>query len=111
MTLPPPSLAQRALFRLEATGFDLGAGLIRALPADRASAIGGTVWRRIAPLNKRHARAEEHLRQAFPTMENIERNALLDAMWDNLGRTSAEAFHLPRLVAERDRFTIRPSFL
>lgn len=110
VTLPPPSLAQRALFRLEALGFDLAASAIRAPDPDRASAWGGALWRRLAPLNRRHARAEAHLRAAFPEKDEAEIAGLLDAMWDNLGRTSAEAFHLPRLLAEADRFTLAPGF-
>lgn len=110
MTLPPPTLAQRAQFRLEALAFDLGAAGIHALGPDRASALGSSLWRRIAPLNKRHARAEAHLRAAFPTLDDRAIASLLVEMWDNLGRTSAEAFHLPQLIAEQDRFTIRPGF-
>ena len=110
MTLPPPRLAQRLQFRLEAGAFDLGAATIRALGPDRASALGGSLWRRIAPLNKRHARAEGHLRAAFPEKSDGEIANLLAQMWDNLGRTSAEAFHLRALIAAQDRFTIRPGF-
>lgn len=110
VTLPPPTLAQRAQFRLEAAGFDLVAAGIRALGPDRASALGGALWRKLAPSNKRHARAEAHLRAAFPEKEPAEIAELLDAMWDNLGRTSAEAFHLGKLIAEQDRFTIHPRF-
>jgi KDO2-lipid IV(A) lauroyltransferase len=110
LTLPPPTLAQRAQFRLEAAAFDLGAATIRALGPDRASALGGSLWRRIAPLNKRHARAEGHLRAAFPQKAENEITSLLVEMWDNLGRTSAEAFHLQALIAAQDRFTIRPGF-
>ncbi len=110
LTLPPPTLVQRAQFRLETLAFDLGAGGIRALGPDRASALGGSLWRRVAPLNKRHARAEAHLRGAFPEKTDTEIESLLTEMWDNLGRTSAEAFHLPKLIAEQDRFTITPAF-
>jgi len=110
LTLPPPRLAQRLQFRLEAGAFDLGAATIRALGPDRASALGGSLWRRIAPLNKRHARAEGHLRAAFPEKSDGEIANLLAQMWDNLGRTSAEAFHLRALIAAQDRFTIRPGF-
>ncbi|MCA3607734.1 MAG: lauroyl acyltransferase [Methylobacterium sp.] len=110
MTLPPHTLAQRAQFRLEAAAFDLGAAGIRALGPDRASALGGSLWRKIAPLNKRHARAEGHLRAAFPEKSDGEIANLLAQMWENLGRTSAEAFHLQALIGAQDRFTIRPGF-
>lgn len=105
------SLAQNAQFRLEAAGFDLAVGALRTMSPDRASELGGRLWRRFAPLNKRHTRARAHLQQAFPEKSETEIDALLDSVWDNLGRTSAEAFHLPRMLAERDRFEIRPGFI
>jgi KDO2-lipid IV(A) lauroyltransferase len=107
---PPFSLAERAQFRLEAAGFDLGAGLIHALGPDRAGAIGSACWRRLAPLNKRHKRAEGHVRAALPDMSDHEVARILDEMWGNLGRTSVEAFHLEQLIREQDRFTIDPGF-
>lgn len=110
MPPPPFSLFERAQFRLEATGFDLGAGLIRALGPDRAGAIGSACWRRLAPLNKRHKRAEAHLRAAMPELADEEVARILDEMWGNLGRTSVEAFHLEQLIREEERFTIAPEF-
>lgn len=101
---------QSAQFQLETAGFDLGAGLIRALGPDRAGAFSSALWRRLAPLNRRHARAAAHLRAALPALDETAIARLLDEMWDNLGRTSAEAFHLPALIAEQDRFQIGPDF-
>jgi KDO2-lipid IV(A) lauroyltransferase len=104
------TLASRLQFGLEAAGFDLGAGLIRALGPDRASAVSSALWRRIAPLNRRHKRAAGHVRAAMPDLSEPEITRLLDGMWDNLGRTSAEAFHLQALIADEDRFRLGPDF-
>ncbi|MGL5446165.1 MAG: lysophospholipid acyltransferase family protein [Rhabdaerophilum sp.] len=108
MPPPPFTLFERAQFRLEAAGFDLGSGLIGALGPDRAGAIGAACWRKLAPLNKRHKRAEAHLRAAMPELGDGEITHILDEMWANLGRTSVEAFHLERLIREQERFTIAP---
>jgi KDO2-lipid IV(A) lauroyltransferase len=110
--VPPPPFTrlERAQFWLEATGFDLGARLIHALGPDRAGAIGSACWRRLAPLNKRHKRAEGHIRAAMPELGEAEIARLLDEMWGNLGRTSVEAFHIGQLIQEQDRFTIASGF-
>ncbi|CAN1562897.1 HtrB Lauroyl/myristoyl acyltransferase [Rhabdaerophilaceae bacterium] len=42
----------------------------------------------------------------MPDLPEATVDSLLTGMWDNLGRTSAEAFHLTRLVSEQDRFEI-----
>lgn len=93
-------------FRAEALGFEMLAGLARLLGPDRASAVSGAMWRRIAPLNKRHARAEAQMRQAFPDWDAATVAHHLEAMWDNLGRTMGESFHIGTLVKDRARFEI-----
>ncbi|WP_166443630.1 lysophospholipid acyltransferase family protein [Rhabdaerophilum calidifontis] len=104
--MPAPALLSALQVRAEAAGFAAAAGLIRALGPDRAGALSGLLWRRLAPLNKRHARARAHLRASLPDLPDDAVAACLAGMWDNLGRTSAEAFHLGRLVAEQERFVI-----
>ena len=106
MPAPATPWFKDAQYRLEAAGFDALGGLINALGPDRAGDISAAVWRRLAPLNKRHARAAGHLRASMPELGEAEIAAILIEMWDNLGRTSAESFLLSRLLAERDRFTI-----
>jgi KDO2-lipid IV(A) lauroyltransferase len=103
----PPSLAQR----LEHAGFRAMRALALALGPDRASALSGRLWRFLAPLNHRHARADRHLAMAMPELDARARRAILDAMWDNLGRTTVETFHTDRLIADRSRFEMDPSFL
>lgn len=77
----------------------LGA-IIRALPLETASRWSGAGWRRIAPLLSRHRRALDHIAIAFPekSFDDHERIAL--GMWDNLGRTFAESFHLDHIARE-----------
>lgn len=103
---PPPSLLRRARFHVEALGFEALVALVRGLGPDRASTVSGALWRRFAPLNRRHARAESQMRAALPECSDAQIAANLDEMWGNLGRTSAEAFHIGALIADRDRFTI-----
>ena len=84
-------------WRLEAAGFDLFTALIRAIPIDLASALGGALFRTFGPLSSAHKTAERSLRLAFPDMGESERARLLTAQWDNFGRYIAEFPILDRL--------------
>jgi KDO2-lipid IV(A) lauroyltransferase len=80
--------------------------LLIALGVDRASALMGRCWRIFAPFNPRHARAGRHIAAALPELDAKARRRLLGDMWENLGRTAAEAILLPRLLAEPDRISV-----
>ena len=105
-----PSFADRLLYPLEAAGFAAIAGLTRALPVDQASALSGAAWRRFAPLNRRHARAAEQLALSLPELDATAREAILEGMWDNLGRTTAESFHIEEILADPDRIETDDAF-
>lgn len=79
------------------------AGALGLLGIDGASATMGWLWRRLAPLNSRHARADSHLAAAFPEWSEEQRREVLGDMWENLGRTAAETILLPKLLAEPGR--------
>jgi Kdo2-lipid IVA lauroyltransferase/acyltransferase len=91
-------------YRLERLLFSVAGQLSRALGLERASALSGAVWRIVGPRTKRHGRALNHLAQAMPETTPARREAIVRAMWENLGRTFAEAFFLPELAAS-DRVT------
>jgi KDO2-lipid IV(A) lauroyltransferase len=92
-------------FRLEYAGFRVVQAIARAYPLEAASRHSGALWRLIAPRLYRHKRALKNLALAFPEMSPEEREKLADDMWENLGRTFGESFHLRRIVAEaRIRF-------
>lgn len=101
--LPAPTLRKRLQYRLEAVGMRLAGRLFRSLGVDRASAVSGRLWRWIAPLTSRHARALTHVAIAMPEMPAADRLAVVHAMWDNLGRVFAEGFHLEAFAQEPDR--------
>jgi KDO2-lipid IV(A) lauroyltransferase len=68
--------------------------LVRALGPDRASNLGGTGARLIAPLTPANRIARENIAAAFPEKSEAERRAILRESWDNLGRTACEYVHL-----------------
>lgn len=98
----PPTRDPTVRDRLEVAavrGIVAGLG---ALGPERASALMGRIWRRLAPLNRRHARADRHLADAMPELSGDRRREILGDMWDNLGRTAAEAFLLPQIITMPD---------
>ena len=73
--------------------------LFGALPVETASSLSGWLWRHGAPLLRRHRRALAHLARAFPEKTEAERNTIASDMWENLGRTFGESFHLEEIAS------------
>jgi KDO2-lipid IV(A) lauroyltransferase len=71
--------------------------LVRLLPMDWASGLGGWLGRTIGPRLGISRRAEGNLRRAFPEKADAEIAVILCGMWENLGRTGFEYPHLQRL--------------
>ena len=89
---------KRLRHRVEYVAFLAVVALIRALPVETASRWSGTGWRLIAPHLHRHKRALTNLSLAFPDKSPAEIEAIAAGMWDSLGRTFAEFFHLDEIV-------------
>ena len=92
------------MYGFEHAMFQTAGALFRRLGLERASGFSGAIWRRLAPLSKRHGRALGHLAVSLPEKTAAEREAIVRAMWENLGRNFAEAFFL-REIASSDRVT------
>lgn len=92
--LPP---APTFRHRLEAWGAAAFMALMRALPLDAASALGGFLGRGIGPRLGITKRAARNFRRAFPEKSDAEVAQAMRAMWDNLGRTAAELPNLHRI--------------
>jgi KDO2-lipid IV(A) lauroyltransferase len=80
------ALARDLIWRLEAAGYDLFSFLIRRLPAEQASSLGGWLGRRLGPLTGAHRTALQNLRLAFPEMAETERERIAADQWENFGR-------------------------
>jgi KDO2-lipid IV(A) lauroyltransferase len=101
---------RRLRHRFEYIVFLTVVAAIRALPLELASRWSGACWRFVAPRMRRHRRALDHLSSAFPEKSAAEIQAIALGMWDNLGRTFAEFFHIDEIV-NSDRIQIEPSEL
>lgn len=84
------------LHRLEAAAARLLYGLVRLLPVDVASGLGGWLARTVGPRLGVSNRARHNLRRAFPDKGPAEIEAIVKGMWDNLGRTAFEYAHLDK---------------
>lgn len=82
---------------LEAALAFLLLGLLRLLPADWASGLGGWLGRTLGPRLGVSKRARANLRLAFPGIAAPEVERIVRGMWDNLGRVLFEYPHLGRL--------------
>lgn len=56
---------------------------------------------------KRHNRALDNLRIAFPEKSEKQREAIALAHWENLGRVMAETMRIDQIIAEPSRLTIK----
>lgn len=98
--------AQDFVWRLEAVGFDLFTAIMRALPVDGASALGGWLGRTVGPLTRQHRAADRNLRLAFPELDDAARSSLLAAQWDNVGRAFGEFPIVDRLTPASGRVEV-----
>jgi Kdo2-lipid IVA lauroyltransferase/acyltransferase len=97
---------QTLLWRLEAFGMDALTALLRALPVDAASGLGGWLLRTVGPLSGAHRTAGRNLALAFPEMDETERRRILNAQWESFGRYVAEMAIMDRLTPASGRVEI-----
>ena len=88
-------------YRLEYIVFRAAQAAATALPLEAVSLSSGLAWRLIAPHLYRQERALRNLKLAYPELSLKERKRIAAAMWENLGRTFAESFHLKQIIAEK----------
>jgi Kdo2-lipid IVA lauroyltransferase/acyltransferase len=95
------TLSKPLRHRLEYIGFRAAQAAATALPLAAVSRASGTAWRLIAPRLYRQERALRNLELAYPELSPAERKRIAGAMWENLGRTFGESFHLKEIIAEK----------
>ncbi|MDH5748039.1 MAG: lipid A biosynthesis lauroyl acyltransferase [Rhodospirillales bacterium] len=90
-------IRHRVVHPLQAAGAYLAFTVLRLIPLAWASAVGGWLGRTFGPYLGITSRARRNLSLAFPEKTKSEIEAIIAAMWDNLGRTAFEYPHLDRL--------------
>ncbi|WP_158814091.1 lysophospholipid acyltransferase family protein [Methylocapsa sp. S129] len=102
---------KRLRYRFEYFAFLALAAAMRMLPLELASRWSGALWRLIAPRSRRHRRALNNLALAFPEKTPGEIEQIARGMWENLGRTFAEFFHIDRIFnSDRIEFESQETF-
>ena len=103
--MPP---LRRLRFLLEYAALRAVTGLMRLVPLHFAVDCSAALTRRLVPrINpKRHRKALENLRIAFPDKSEAERVAICMAHWENLGRVIAETLQMDRLLKDPSRIEI-----
>jgi KDO2-lipid IV(A) lauroyltransferase len=98
----------RVLESLAYAFFWLFSRLVRALPLERALALGAGVGRLILfGVGRRRRLVLENLRLSFPEKTESERRAIARRSVENLGRTLVEVLRLPDFTEEDARHRIR----
>jgi KDO2-lipid IV(A) lauroyltransferase len=92
-----PNFGQRIAYTFQAAGIGAAFTLVRLLPLDWASAVGGFVARSIGPHLGVSRVGRRNLAAAFPEKSQAEIEQILRGVWDNLGRTGAEYTQLDRI--------------
>jgi Kdo2-lipid IVA lauroyltransferase/acyltransferase len=103
---PKPVATIRDLqFRLEYLVLRGCIAAVRAMPLDTAVPVFAHIWRWLAPMvaRKRHRRALDNLRTAFPEKTEQERLAIALEHWANLGRIMVETMQIDRVLADPSR--------
>ena len=90
----------------EYVGFSAMKLAFNSLSLANANCISAFFWRQIAPKLKRHNRAMSNLKLAMPELSTADRMQILMEMWDNLGRTSAEALRLNEIADDPSSITL-----
>jgi KDO2-lipid IV(A) lauroyltransferase len=101
------SILQAIGWRAEALGWDGYQGLMRTLSVERASDIGAAIGGRLGPRLGPHRIARRNMELVFPHATPREIDALLVAMWDNIGRLLGEFPNLHRMDLKATGDTIR----
>jgi KDO2-lipid IV(A) lauroyltransferase len=98
--------SQQFQWRLEAFGYDLLSGLIRALPIDAASGFGAWLFKTLGPLTSTHRIALRNLRLCFPEWDEADRQRMARAQWENCGRVLIEFFITDKIMADPTRVEV-----
>jgi Kdo2-lipid IVA lauroyltransferase/acyltransferase len=100
------NLLQDIVWRFEAFMYDAFVALVRALPVDTASDLGGYILKTIGPLTPIEKTVQQNLDLAFPDKDAQWKAKVSRAQWDNLGRTFAEFAIMDRIRMSNGRVIV-----
>ncbi len=101
-----PPFARDLAWRLEAVAFDTASAVMRLFPIEWVSGLGAVLFRWLGPLTPSARIVERNIDLAFPDLDPSARRALVEAQWDNLGRTIFEFPLTDRLTPAQGRVEV-----
>jgi len=103
----PIPFKKKLFFIVEGILFCFVYGLLRLMPLRFSKAFCAFLLRTIGPKTGAEKIGAKNLAAAFPNYQEQERQTLLKQCWHNLGLVIGEFAHVPRLVAQPQRFTVQ----
>ncbi|WGM38436.1 lysophospholipid acyltransferase family protein [Caulobacter sp. NIBR1757] len=97
------SWVQDLTWRAEAVAYDVFTFLMRLMPTDFASDVGGWLFRRFGPMTRTHVLAWQNLILAFPEKDEAWRQKVLGDQWESNGRTVFEFPQMDRILPSTGR--------
>ncbi|MEO0635101.1 MAG: hypothetical protein AAFY73_00480 [Pseudomonadota bacterium] len=93
--------------RLEAIAAQAVVAVLRLLPVEHASTLGGWLAEKILMRTRRGKRAERQIAAVMPDLSPTDCKRIAKASCNSFGRAMAELPHLPAIFADPDRITLR----
>jgi KDO2-lipid IV(A) lauroyltransferase len=100
------SFSRKIGWIIEAAFYDAYVALMRVLPIDMASAVGGWLFRTLGPLTSTQKTVRKNIDLAFPNMCSAQKKALILDHWERTGRTTAEFPIMDRIKNEPERIKV-----
>jgi len=94
-------MQKKIRYALEYAGFIIFYYILRLLPFDIASSIGGFLGRKIGIYFKATKTARKNLQFAMPELSKHEHEKIIIDMWDNLGRNVGEFPHMDKIDPQK----------
>ena len=96
------TLGRRLRYAAETAAVLAAYALLKVLPIDRASGLGGWLGRTLGPKLGLSRRARRNLKLAMPELDAEAIERIVGEMWDNLGRFGGEMPHIANLDCSED---------
>ncbi len=106
MSHTKPSFLQDLAWRFEAVCVDVFVGIIRLLPVDTVSDLGGWLAKTLGPLTSVQKTVSRNLQLAYPDMTVDDRVTLSAKQWENTGRAFFELPIMDKILKEPGRVEI-----
>ncbi len=91
---------------LSRTALELTYWITRRMSLERVSLLGSVIGRFAGGRTRRNSRAIANIASALPSTTPAQRAVIASEMWDNFGRTIAEAALIDKIAADPTRITL-----